>query len=186
MGALGTDGGNWEEQELNDDDRQARCWRRRPDGFAVKEEERIIYVLEFKRVSDAGEGSSGPMPSTSALQSQHFVLTGQPKYMLRGNLKSIIIDYTGEVRDTISQKNRFLVKGVDGGPRKVRKAEELGISAIDEDVLFDLICGETSQSEGTCSSSDRRAGVGGKGPAPKKSIKKSAPKKYALEKASPT
>ena len=39
------------EQEL---DRQARFWRRRPDGFAVNEKEHIIYVLEFKRVSDAG------------------------------------------------------------------------------------------------------------------------------------
>ena len=27
-----------------------------PDGFAVNEMEQIIYVLEFKRVSDAGEG----------------------------------------------------------------------------------------------------------------------------------
>ena len=58
MGSLGTDGSKWEEQDLNNDDRQlvAWCWRRRPDGFAVNEEEHVIYVLEFKRVSDAGEG----------------------------------------------------------------------------------------------------------------------------------
>jgi hypothetical protein len=43
------------EQELDDEDRQARFWRRRPDGFAVNEQEHIIYVLEFKRVSDAGQ-----------------------------------------------------------------------------------------------------------------------------------
>ena len=29
--SLGTHGSKWEEQELNDDDRQARFWRRRPD-----------------------------------------------------------------------------------------------------------------------------------------------------------
>jgi hypothetical protein len=34
---------------------QAWFWRRRPDGFAVNEKEHIIYILEFKRVSDAGE-----------------------------------------------------------------------------------------------------------------------------------
>ena len=107
--SLGTDGSKWEEQELNDDDRQARCWRRRPDGFAVKEEERIIYVLEFKRVSDAGEGSSGPMPSTSALQSQHFVLTGQPKYMMREKLRALIRGYGGKVFSTVSGKKWFLV-----------------------------------------------------------------------------
>jgi hypothetical protein len=42
------------EQELDDEDRQTRFWRRRPDGFAVNEKEHIICVLEFKRVSDAG------------------------------------------------------------------------------------------------------------------------------------
>jgi hypothetical protein len=36
-------------------DRQARFWRHRPDGFAVNEQEHIIYVLEFKRVSDVGQ-----------------------------------------------------------------------------------------------------------------------------------
>ena len=38
------------------DDRQARFWRRRPDGFAGNEKEHIIYVPQFERVSDAGEG----------------------------------------------------------------------------------------------------------------------------------
>jgi hypothetical protein len=42
------------EQELDDEDRQARFWRHRPDGFSVNEKEHIIYVLEFKRVSDTG------------------------------------------------------------------------------------------------------------------------------------
>jgi hypothetical protein len=42
------------EQELDDEDRQARFWRHRPDGFAVNEKEHFIYVLEFKRVSDVG------------------------------------------------------------------------------------------------------------------------------------
>jgi hypothetical protein len=43
------------EQDLDDEDRQARFWRRRPDGFTVNEKEHIIYVLEFKRVSDSGQ-----------------------------------------------------------------------------------------------------------------------------------
>ncbi len=44
-----------EEQVIDDDDRQARFWRRRPDGFAVNEKDHVIYVLEFKRVTDTGE-----------------------------------------------------------------------------------------------------------------------------------
>jgi hypothetical protein len=45
------------EQELDDEDRQAQFWRRRPDGFVVNEKENIIYVLECKRVSDTGQDS---------------------------------------------------------------------------------------------------------------------------------
>ena len=44
-----------EDQELDDEDRQARFWRRRPDGFTVNEKEHVIYILEFKRVTDTGE-----------------------------------------------------------------------------------------------------------------------------------
>ena len=44
-----------EDQVIDEDDRQARFWRHRPDGFAVNEKEHVIYVLEFKRVTDNGE-----------------------------------------------------------------------------------------------------------------------------------
>ena len=44
-----------EDQVIDDDDRQARFWRHRPDGFTVNEKEHVIYVLEFKRVTDTGE-----------------------------------------------------------------------------------------------------------------------------------
>jgi hypothetical protein len=45
----------WSEQELDDDDRQTRFWRSRPDAFVVNDKEKVIYVLQFKRVLDAGE-----------------------------------------------------------------------------------------------------------------------------------
>ena len=44
-----------EDQELDDEDRQERFWRRRPDGFTVNEKEHVIYILEVKRVEDTGE-----------------------------------------------------------------------------------------------------------------------------------
>ena len=40
--SLKIDESKWAEQELNDDDRQARFWRRRPDGFAVNGKEHVI------------------------------------------------------------------------------------------------------------------------------------------------
>ena len=44
-----------EQQEVDDEDRQARFWRHRPDGFVVNEKENEIYILELKRVTDSGE-----------------------------------------------------------------------------------------------------------------------------------
>ena len=40
---------------MDDEDRQTRFWSRRSDGFEVNEKVHIIYILEFKRVSDTGE-----------------------------------------------------------------------------------------------------------------------------------
>ena len=50
-----TDESEWVEQEPDDDDRQTRFWRHRPEGFAVNEKEHVIYVLEFETVSDICE-----------------------------------------------------------------------------------------------------------------------------------
>ena len=61
------------EQDLDDEDRQARFWRRRPDGFAVNEQEHIIYVLEFKRVSDAGQ--EYVTESQQLAEAQHLAVT---------------------------------------------------------------------------------------------------------------
>ena len=41
--------------ETDDDDRQGRFWRRSPDEFAVNETKPVIFVLQFRRVSDVGK-----------------------------------------------------------------------------------------------------------------------------------
>ena len=62
-----------EEQEVDDEDKQARFWRRRPDGFAVNEREHVIYILEFKRVSDT---SDQYVSETQKLaETQHLAVT---------------------------------------------------------------------------------------------------------------
>ena len=62
-----------EDQEIDDDDRQARLWSRRPDGFAVNEKEYVIYVLEFKRVTDTGEKYVSETPKLA--ETQNLVIT---------------------------------------------------------------------------------------------------------------
>ncbi len=58
---------------IDDDDKQARFWRRRPDGFVVNEKEHVIYVLEFKRVTDTGEKYVSETQKLA--ETQHLVIT---------------------------------------------------------------------------------------------------------------
>jgi NAD-dependent DNA ligase len=76
-----------------------------------------------------------------ALEGMYFVLTGQPKYMIRAQITTLIRAYKGNVRTTVSGKTQFLVKGLDAGDSKERKAKELNVYITDEDGLFLLIAG---------------------------------------------
>ena len=71
-----------EEQEIDDEDKQARFWRRRLDGFAVNEREHVIYILEFKRVSDT---SDQYVSETQKLaETQHLAVTQGLKSLFKG------------------------------------------------------------------------------------------------------
>ena len=75
------------EPELVDEDRQARFWRRRPDGFAVNEKEHIIYILEFKRVSDKGEKYVSETQKLAEIQ--HLAVTQGLKKLKEDRVKMI-------------------------------------------------------------------------------------------------
>ena len=62
-----------EEPVIDDDDRQTRFWRHRPDGFELNEKEHVIYVLEFKRVTDTGEKYVSETQKLA--ETQHPVIT---------------------------------------------------------------------------------------------------------------
>ena len=70
-----------EEQEIDDDDRQSRFWRLRPDGFAVNEKEHVIYVLEFKSVTDTGVKYVSE--TQKLVEIQHIVITHGLKRLLK-------------------------------------------------------------------------------------------------------
>jgi hypothetical protein len=66
------------EQKTDDDDRQARFNKfRDAHGFAVNENEHLIYVLEFKRVSDIGETYVAETQRMTELQ--HLAVTQAPE-----------------------------------------------------------------------------------------------------------
>ena len=71
-----------EEQEVDDEDKQARFWKRRPDGFAVNEREHVIYILEFKRVSDTSEQYVSETQKLAEIQ--HLAVTQGLKSLFKG------------------------------------------------------------------------------------------------------
>jgi hypothetical protein len=71
-----------EEQEVDDEDIQARLWRRRPDGFAVNENEHVIYVLEFNRASDASD--QYVVETQKLAETQHLAVTQDLKSLFKG------------------------------------------------------------------------------------------------------
>jgi hypothetical protein len=80
-GSLKVNESKVEEQEIDDDDRQSRFWRHRPDEFTVNEKEHVIYVLEFKRVTDTG---AKYVSETQKLEEiQHLVITQDLKRLFK-------------------------------------------------------------------------------------------------------
>ncbi len=78
---------------IDDDDRQRRFWRRRPDGFTVNEKEYVIYVLEFKRVSDTGEKY---VSETQKLEeTQHLVITQGLKRLFKDTQPPFVLSKFG-------------------------------------------------------------------------------------------
>jgi hypothetical protein len=70
-------------QALDDEDRQVRVWRRRPDGFTVNEKEHIIYVLEFKRVSDTGQEYVSETQKLA--EAQHLAVNARTEEIVEGH-----------------------------------------------------------------------------------------------------
>ena len=77
-----------EEQEVDDEDRQARFWRCRPDGFAVIEKEHVIYILEFERVSDTGEQYVSE--TQKLVEIQHLTVTQDLKKLFKDTTEMVL------------------------------------------------------------------------------------------------
>lgn len=78
-------------------------------------------------------------PSVS-LEGLTFVLTGKFPVMTRDEASALIKKNGGKVSSSVSKKTSYVVAGEDAGS-KLTKAEELGITVIDEDSLLEMIGG---------------------------------------------
>jgi DNA ligase (NAD+) len=81
------------------------------------------------------------------LAGKTFVITGTLPSMSRSEAKSLIERYGGKVTGSVSHKTDYLLIGASPGS-KLSKAQQLGVSVVEEATLLALIEGEEREQEG--------------------------------------
>jgi DNA ligase (NAD+) len=75
---------------------------------------------------------------SAAVSGKTFVLTGTFPSMTRDEAKDLLEKAGAKVAGSVSKKTDYVVAGTDAGS-KLTKAEELGVSVIDEAAMLDLL-----------------------------------------------
>lgn len=106
--------------------------------FAAEGNRRTVERLRAAGVQLAVE-QGAEAPRGDALQGLVFVVSGVFTTFTRDGIKQAIEQHGGKVSGSISKKTNFVVAGAGMGLAKQAKAEELGVSLIDEDELRRMI-----------------------------------------------
>jgi DNA ligase (NAD+) len=75
---------------------------------------------------------------SAAVSGKTFVLTGTFPTMTRDEAKDLLEKAGAKVAGSVSKKTDYVVAGTDAGS-KLTKAEELGVSVIDESAMMNLL-----------------------------------------------
>ena len=96
----------------------------------------------IKRLKDAGVKMTEERKAASggAFAGKQFVLTGTLPTLKRDDAKAIIEDHGGRVTSSVSKKTDYVVAGEEAGS-KLDKAQELGITILDEEQFLKLVNG---------------------------------------------
>jgi len=85
-----------------------------------------------------GPGTAVAKPDAGPLAGKTFVLTGALPVLTRDEAKDMIESAGGKVSGSVSKKTDYVVAGSEAGS-KLAKAQELGISVLDEAALLELL-----------------------------------------------
>ncbi|MCE5181908.1 MAG: NAD-dependent DNA ligase LigA [Betaproteobacteria bacterium] len=99
-----------------------------------------LEVIKQLRANGAHweEGERAPRPVESAISGKTFVLTGTLPSLSREEAKEKIESLGGKVSGSVSKKTDFVVAGAEAGS-KLTKAQELGVTVLDESGLTALL-----------------------------------------------
>ncbi|HUW50430.1 MAG TPA: NAD-dependent DNA ligase LigA [Sulfuricella sp.] len=86
------------------------------------------------------EGERVPRPMESAISGKTFVLTGTLPSLTRDEAREKIESLGGKVSGSVSKKTDYVVAGAEAGS-KLAKAQELGVTVLDESGLVALLEG---------------------------------------------
>jgi DNA ligase (NAD+) len=95
----------------------------------------------IERLRNAGVVMTAPKRERAAngkLSGKTFVLTGTLPNMTREEATELIVEAGGKVTGSVSKKTDYVVAGNEAGS-KLTKAEQLGITIVDEDGLRSLL-----------------------------------------------
>ncbi len=101
----------------------------------------VELVAQLRAAGVTWEEGHGSDQIPQLLEGKLFVLTGTLPNLSRDAAKALIEAAGGKVTGSVSKKTHYVVAGAEAGS-KLAKAEELGITVLDEDGLRALFSGE--------------------------------------------
>jgi len=114
------------------------------DWFNVPRNRMIVEKLRAAGVRMVAEQPATVTQQSDGLSGLTFVLTGTLPTMTRDQAAALIEAHGGKVSGSVSKKTSYVVAGEAAGS-KLEKAQQLGVSVIDEDGLKALIAKRTAQ-----------------------------------------
>jgi DNA ligase (NAD+) len=107
------------------------------DWFDNPRNQGVIEKLRRANVWPRSEATSADRRS-GIFSGKTFVITGTLPSMTRQEAKSLIESQGGKVTGSVSSRTDYLLVGTDAGSKQ-RRAQELGVTEIDEDTLLSMI-----------------------------------------------
>lgn len=125
------------------------------ERYEKKQFAAILYQKYKNRTGPVNPGSKiKPKGNPNCLSGYTFLITGTLDSMEREEATNLIIQHGGLVVKSISKKLSYIVIGVDAGPAKMARAEELNIKQLTEDNLLELIKIKSSSDQSSTKGDD--------------------------------